>query len=46
MRIGTVNGETGLCLLDGDRLIAVMSIATDGDRIHNVYAVVNPDKLH
>jgi RNA polymerase sigma-70 factor (ECF subfamily) len=45
MRISTVNGETGLCLLDGDRLIAVMSIATDGEHIHRVYAVVNPDKL-
>jgi len=46
MRVAMVNGETGLCFLDGDRLTAVMSIATDGDRIHAVYAVVNPDKLH
>jgi RNA polymerase sigma-70 factor, ECF subfamily len=46
MRIGTVNGEPGLHILDGDRLIAVISIATDGDRILGVYAVVNPDKLH
>ena len=46
MKIATINGETGLCIRDGDRLIAVMSIATDGERIHAVYAVVNPDKLH
>jgi len=46
MKIASINGETGLCILDGDRLIAVMSIATDGERIHAVYAVVNPDKLH
>jgi hypothetical protein len=30
---------------DGDRLIATLSIATDGRRILAVYAVVNPDKL-
>jgi len=45
MEIATVNGETGLCLRDGDRLIATMSIVTDGERIQAVYAVVNPDKL-
>ena len=46
MKIAAVNGETGLCMFDGDRLIAVLSIATDGEHIHGVYAVVNPDKLH
>jgi RNA polymerase sigma-70 factor (ECF subfamily) len=46
MRIATINGENGICILDGDRLIAVLSIATDGDRILEVYAIVNPDKLH
>lgn len=46
MKIAAINGETGLCILDGDRLTAVMSIATDGERILAVYAVVNPDKLH
>jgi hypothetical protein len=30
---------------DGDRLVATLSIATDGARILAVYAVVNPDKL-
>lgn len=46
MKIAAINGETGLCILDEERLIAVLSIATDGDRIFGVYAVVNPDKLH
>ncbi|MET0552656.1 MAG: RNA polymerase sigma-70 factor [Vicinamibacteria bacterium] len=41
-----VNGEPGLCVRDGDRLIATLSIATDGARILAVYAVINPDKLH
>jgi RNA polymerase sigma-70 factor (ECF subfamily) len=45
LEIATVNGETGLCIRDGGRLIATMSIATDGERILAVYAVVNPDKL-
>jgi RNA polymerase sigma-70 factor (ECF subfamily) len=45
IEIATVNGETGLCLRDGDRLTAVLTIATDGKRILDVYAVVNPDKL-
>jgi RNA polymerase sigma-70 factor (ECF subfamily) len=45
LEIATINGETGLCVRDGGRLTATMSITTDGERIHAVYAVVNPDKL-
>jgi RNA polymerase sigma-70 factor (ECF subfamily) len=45
VEIATVNGETGLCIRDGRRLTATMSIVTDGECIHAVYAVVNPDKL-
>jgi RNA polymerase sigma-70 factor (ECF subfamily) len=45
LEIATVNGETGLLIRDGDRLTAVMSIATDGKRIQAVYSVLNPDKL-
>jgi RNA polymerase sigma-70 factor (ECF subfamily) len=45
LEIATVNGETALCVRDGDRLVATMSIATDGERILDVYAVVNPEKL-
>jgi len=43
--VSSVNGEPGLCIYDGDRLTATMSIATDGEHILNVFAVVNPDKL-
>ncbi len=43
--VTTVNNETALCLRDGDRLAATMSIATDGTQILALYAVVNPDKL-
>jgi RNA polymerase sigma-70 factor, ECF subfamily len=45
VEVATVNGETGLCIRDGNRLVATMSIATDGERIVAVYAVVNPEKL-
>jgi RNA polymerase sigma-70 factor (ECF subfamily) len=45
VEIANVNGEPGLIIRDGDRLIATISIATDGERILEVYAVVNPDKL-
>jgi RNA polymerase sigma-70 factor (ECF subfamily) len=45
VEVATVNGETGLCIRDGHRLTATLSIATDGERILDVYAVVNPDKL-
>jgi RNA polymerase sigma-70 factor (ECF subfamily) len=41
----TVNNETALCIRDGERLVATMSIATDGRQILAIYAVVNPDKL-
>jgi RNA polymerase sigma-70 factor (ECF subfamily) len=43
--VSNINGEPGLAILDGGRLTATLSIATDGVRIFNVYAVVNPDKL-
>lgn len=43
--IATIDGEPGLVIRDGGRLTATLSIATDGDRILGVFAVVNPDKL-
>jgi RNA polymerase sigma-70 factor (ECF subfamily) len=46
VEVVSINGETGLCIRDGDRLVATLSIATDGVRILDVYAVVNPDKLN
>jgi RNA polymerase sigma-70 factor (ECF subfamily) len=45
MELIEVNGETGLCVRTNGRVTAVMSILSDGDRIHAVYAIVNPDKL-
>jgi len=45
MKLVDVNGETGLCVRANGHIIAVMSILCDGERIHAVYAVVNPDKL-
>jgi RNA polymerase sigma-70 factor (ECF subfamily) len=45
MELASVNGETGLLIRDGHQLRSVLTIDTDGARIANVYAVVNPDKL-
>ena len=39
------NTAAAVLHLDGGRLTATLSIATDGERIFAVYAVVNPDKL-
>ena len=44
--MASINGETGLVIRDDGQLVATMSIATDGEKILAVYAVVNPDKLH
>ena len=45
LEVVTIGGETGLILRQGDRIRGTLSIATDGERILAVYAVVNPDKL-
>jgi RNA polymerase sigma-70 factor, ECF subfamily len=45
LEAATVNGESGLCIRDGDRIVATLAIETDGQRILAVYAVVNPEKL-
>lgn len=45
MELVEVNGETGLCVRTDGVITAVLSIVSDGERIHEVYAVVNPDKL-
>lgn len=41
----SVNGETGLALYFETQLISVMSIRTDGARILDVFAILNPEKL-
>jgi RNA polymerase sigma-70 factor (ECF subfamily) len=45
MRLGTVNGETGVLISLAGRVAAAISFVTDGERIASAYAVVNPDKL-
>jgi RNA polymerase sigma-70 factor (ECF subfamily) len=40
-----VNGEPGLCVRVDGQVTAVLAIDTDGERIFDVYAVVNPEKL-
>ena len=43
--LAAINGEPGLWIHDDGRPVAAVSIDTDGERIVNVYAVVNPEKL-
>ena len=45
LEVAVINGEPGLSMRDGGRLTGTLSIATDGEHILAVYAVVNPDKL-
>jgi RNA polymerase sigma-70 factor (ECF subfamily) len=45
MELVEINGETGICVRENGQTIALMAIDSDGERIHAVYAVVNPDKL-
>jgi RNA polymerase sigma-70 factor (ECF subfamily) len=40
-----VNGETGVALLVGGRLLAVLSVRVDDRRVLAVYSILNPDKL-
>jgi RNA polymerase sigma-70 factor (ECF subfamily) len=45
MHLAEINGEAGLIIRVDDDIKGAISIATDGDRILAVYAVINPDKL-
>ena len=44
-RIATLNGEPCVLTLVFGRVFAVTAFATDGERIHRAYRVMNPDKL-
>jgi RNA polymerase sigma-70 factor, ECF subfamily len=44
-RLGMVNGEPAILSIVGDRLFSVTAFATDGERIHHAYRIINPDKL-
>jgi RNA polymerase sigma-70 factor, ECF subfamily len=41
-----LNGAPGLVVKAGGRLVVAILIDTDGERIHSVFAVANPDKLN
>ena len=40
-----VNEEPGLAALFDGRLLSIMTIRTDGQKILGVYSILNPDKL-
>jgi len=40
-----LNGAPGLLGRVGTRPLVAIMLDTDGDRIHSVFAVANPDKL-
>jgi len=41
----TVNGEPGFAAFYSGQLFSVLTIRTDGERILDVYSILNPDKL-
>ena len=41
----TVNGEPGTAVIYQGRLFCVLTLRTDGVRILDVFAILNPDKL-
>jgi RNA polymerase sigma-70 factor (ECF subfamily) len=45
MHLAEVNGETGLVVRTNGQITSIVSMTVEGDRIHDVYAVLNPDKL-
>ncbi|RZS68235.1 RNA polymerase sigma-70 factor (ECF subfamily) [Agromyces ramosus] len=40
-----INGERGLVVSAGDQVVGTVSLGTAGGRIHDVWIVMNPDKL-
>ena len=41
-----INGQPALIVRDGDEVLGVMAIETDGDKITTLYGLRNPDKLN
>jgi RNA polymerase sigma-70 factor, ECF subfamily len=41
----SINGEPGLLLISQGEIFAAMSVCTDGERILDVFSILNPDKL-
>jgi RNA polymerase sigma-70 factor (ECF subfamily) len=46
VRSMSVNDEPGIAVYWGGQLISLITIRTDGQRILDVYSILNPDKLH
>ncbi len=44
-RIVSINGELGLAYYTAGELRTLMAFETDGERVHAIYALRNPDKL-
>jgi RNA polymerase sigma-70 factor (ECF subfamily) len=42
----TINDEAGLEIISRGKPLAVVTIRTDGQRILDVFSILNPDKLH
>lgn len=45
VRIVRINGELGIAYYAEGRLQTLMAIETDGERVHRIYSLRNPDKL-
>jgi RNA polymerase sigma-70 factor, ECF subfamily len=45
-RLVTVNAEPGLAIFLRGKPLSALTIRTDGQRILDVYSILNPDKLH
>jgi RNA polymerase sigma-70 factor, ECF subfamily len=45
MRLARINGEPGFVIYVSGRPLAAMIFHIQGDRIHTIYAIGNPDKL-
>lgn len=41
-----INGQIAIVGFSGDQAVGLVLLDTDGERVHHVYTVVNPDKLH
>lgn len=45
IKIASINGQAGLLIHVDRQLLSAWALETDGQRIHRIYSMVNPDKL-
>jgi RNA polymerase sigma-70 factor, ECF subfamily len=45
IRLVPINGELGIAYYGADGLLSLMAFETDGERVHSIYVIRNPDKL-